>query len=277
MKKILVTGCTDGIGTATASLLAGQGHELWLHGRSEKRVSDTVKTLIEKHPTAKLHPVIFDLSDFESVRTQGQSLAQSLPQLDVLINNAGVYMREFRVANCGVEMTMTVNHLGHFLLTNLLKQNLFNSKNPRVITVSSIAQAKGHLDPENFSMTKSFDHYQAYAASKLANVLFAKKLAREWKSHGFASYSLHPGVITTKMLKTAFNMTGASVESGAATSVWLASDEKISAPSGTYFENQKPKEPLKAAEDEKLQDLFWNWSAEKTGISEQRIETSGRS
>lgn len=264
MKNILITGSTDGIGLATARILAEQGHRLWIHGRSLSKVEKAIQQIKAIAPRAQLSPFVCDLSEFASIRKAADQLKQECTTLDVLLNNAGVFCNELAVAPCGVEMTLTINHLGHFLLTLLLKDLLAKGNSPRVITVSSIAHTRGQLNPKDFTLTKNFDGYGVYAASKLANVLFAQKLARLWAPLGINSYSLHPGVIDTKLLRAGFGAVGAEVSQGAQTSVYLATTTKLPAPSGSYFDNQQPQPVARLAQDRALEDHLWDWSAKIT-------------
>jgi NAD(P)-dependent dehydrogenase (short-subunit alcohol dehydrogenase family) len=156
-----------------------------------------------------LHPAQADLADLTAVARMAQDLATRLLKLDVLINNAGVYMTERRLTQDGFEMTLGVNYLAHFLLTNLLLPLLKKSAGPRVVTVSSVVHMGGRLDFDNLNCERRFDGYHAYANSKLANALFANELAR--RAPWLTSSSLHPGVINTKLLHAAFDMAGASV------------------------------------------------------------------
>lgn len=268
MKRILITGSTDGIGLATAQILAEQGHQLWIHGRSQNKVDKAMQQIRSAVPRAHLQTLVCDLSDFASIRQAVTQFKTQTPSLDVLINNAGVFCNELAVAPCGVEMTMTINHLGHFLLTQLLMDPLSKGTSARVITVSSIAHTRGRLDPKDFSLTQKFDGYGVYAASKLANVLFTQKLAKQWTPLGISAYSLHPGVINTKLLRAGFGAVGSEVTLGAQTSVYLATAGKVPAPSGSYFDNQLPVPVAHNAHDQRLEDQLWNWSLEVTRSQE---------
>ncbi len=233
MKTILVTGSTDGIGLATAKELASQGHALVLHGRSEEkllRASDAVRAVA---PDASLQTVCADLGDLAAVARMAHDLASRLPRLDVLINNAGVYLTERKTSRDGFEMTLAVNHLAHFLLTNLLLPLLRKSEAPRVVTVSSMAHTSGRIVFDDMNSEQGFDGYHAYANSKLANALFANELAR--REPWLTSNSLHPGVIGTKLLHAGFDMQGDAVESGARTSVYLATSPEVAGVTGKIF------------------------------------------
>jgi NAD(P)-dependent dehydrogenase (short-subunit alcohol dehydrogenase family) len=258
MKTILITGATDGIGLATAKELARQGHELVLHGRNEDKVKRARDALLALMPNAILQTVCADLGDLASVRRMAHELSARLPQLDVLINNAGVYKTERITSRNGFEMTLAVNHLAHFLLTNLLLPLLKKSEEPRVVTVSSMVHTSGRIDFDNMNGDQKFDTYHAYANSKLANALFANELAR--REPWLASNSLHPGVIGTKLLHAAFNMPGESVVTGARTSVYLAISPEVAGETGKYFSDCAVAPTAALALDQQLARQLWVWS-----------------
>lgn len=258
MSDIFITGSTDGIGLEAALELASSGHEVILHGRSREKVQRARDAIQCAAPNAVLHTAHADLADLNAVALMAQDIAAHLPKLDVLVNNAGVYMTGRRASKAGFEMTLAVNHIAHFLLTVLLLPLLKKSSEPRVVTVSSIAHTRGRIDFDNLNGERHFDAYHAYANSKLANTLFANELARHepW----LASNSLHPGVIDTKLLHTGFNTKGDSVAVGARTLVYLAASPDAKGVSGKYFDHcaAVPSAPL--AEDRHLAQQLWEWS-----------------
>jgi len=258
METIFVTGSTDGIGLETALELASRGHAVVLYGRSEEKVQRARDVIQQAAPDAVLHTAHADLADLAALALMAQDLAARLPKLDVLINNAGVYMTERRISKAGFEMTLAVNYLAHFLLTVLLLPLLKKSPDPRVVTVSSIAHTRGRIDFDNMNGERHFDAYHAYANSKLACTLFANELAR--REPWLVSNSLHPGVIDTKLLRTGFDATGDSVAVGARTSVYLATSPDVKGISGKYFDHCAAVRPAPLAEDQQLAQQLWEWS-----------------
>ncbi|HEY6094770.1 MAG TPA: SDR family NAD(P)-dependent oxidoreductase [Gallionellaceae bacterium] len=255
---ILITGATDGIGLETARQLALQGHEVVLHGRSEDKAQRARIDILRSVPQAKLHTTHADLADLAAVARMARELNERLPKLDVLINNAGVYLTGPQLSKDGYEMTWAVNHLAHFLLTLRLLPLLKKSSEPRVVTVSSMVHSSGRLPLSELRTTAHYEGYQAYANSKLANALFARELAR--REPWLSSNSLHPGVIGTKLLHAAFSMPGSAVSDGARTSVMLATAPEVKGISGKYFDDCRVAKAAASVNDEQLAQQLWDWS-----------------
>ena len=271
---VLVTGATDGIGRATALELARRGATVLVHGRDAARavaVIDAVRAATDGRvaPFAA-EPFVADLARLTDVRALADAVRARLgragvPRLDVLVNNAGVAFRgaERHRSADGFELTFAVNHLAHFLLTAelrpLLEARDRGAPPARVATVASELHARGQLDRDDpAGVRQPLGGGAAYAASKLANVLFARALARRADPRVLVSHALHPGVIRTKLLRDGFGARGgASVERGAATSVHVALAAAPGATTGGYWVDEQLAEPAPAARDDAAGERLW--------------------
>jgi NAD(P)-dependent dehydrogenase (short-subunit alcohol dehydrogenase family) len=264
-RTVLVTGATDGIGRQTAMDLARAGLRVVVHGRTRPRVDEVLAQLREQIEGADVEGVSFDLGSIAAVRKGAALVAEKLGRVDVLLNNAGIFAEERVVTDAGVETTFQVNHLGPFLLTQLLLPLLRGGDGRpagRVINVSSIAHTRGRLHFDDLSLSKGYTGYAAYAQSKLANVMHALALADREPEEAVLAYSLHPGVISTKLLRQGFGpVQGSSVQHGAKTSVMLAT-EPPPAPSGSYFSESVATPPARAALDRGQRDKLWDLSTQ---------------
>lgn len=262
---ILVTGATDGIGLQTAEMLLERGARVIVHGRKRERIDAAVQKLRGTFGTRVLEPAQADLSSLADVRAMAAELAERPYAVDVLLNNAGVFEKEKRVTADGFEMTMAVNHFAPFVLTHALL-----STTPtllRVVNVSSMAHQRGQIDLADVALLKRpFDGYGAYAASKLANVLFTVELAKRTAARGLSTNALHPGVVGTKLLTEGFGMSGNdTLEEASRTSVHLAMSQEGKQRSGAYFSSEKEARASARASDPELARAFYEKSCELTG------------
>lgn len=265
-KTVLITGATDGIGMQTAYDLAGLGANVWIHGRNPERLKNVLSELRNIAPNGQHGSFQADFSSFAQIRKLAEDVNQSLDRLDVLINNAGVFMNEFEESEDGYEMTFAVNHLAHFLLTLELLPLLQKSAPSRIINVSSIAHQGGGIDYDTLNSKHHFDGYRAYCLSKLANILFTRQLVLELEGTGITANSLHPGVVTTKLLWAGFSIEGVGLEEGAETSVYCASSPELENVTGKYFVKNIPATPSKYAQDDEAARELWNKSLEMVGL-----------
>jgi NAD(P)-dependent dehydrogenase (short-subunit alcohol dehydrogenase family) len=268
----LVTGSTDGIGRQTALVLAGAGHQVIVHGRTRPKVEATLAFLRERVPAAaeegRLEGVSFDLGSMASVRRGAAEIAERWQALDVLINNAGIFASERMVTDDGIELSLAVNYVGPFLLTHLLAPLLERGAPARVINVASIAHTRGRIHLDDLTLSRAFTGYAAYAQSKLAQVMHALSLAERWAPSVLAAYSLHPGVVATKLLRDGFGpVRGAPVEDGARTAIMLASAEQIEEPSGGYFSEGVVAPVASAALDDDARSALWVATERLAGIA----------
>jgi retinol dehydrogenase-12 len=279
-RNILVTGANTGIGKATAEVLADRGARVIFACRSREKTMPVVDAVIAKGGVAEF--VALDLADFESVRACATGwLARNEP-LHVLLNNAGLAGLR-GVTKQGFELTFGTNHLGHFLLTQLLLPKLRETATrdlpSRIINVAS----KAHYEATGIDWdalrkpTASRTGLAEYSVSKLANVLFTKELARgkagSTEDHPVRSYALHPGVVASDAwrqvpwpIRPIMKMFMISNEDGAKTSVMCATDPALKDQDGLYYDDSKEKKPSHLAEDAALANELWErseaWTAE---------------
>jgi len=189
--------------------------------------------------------------------------------LDTLINNAGVYMKRRELSEDGIELTLAVNHFAHVLLTHLVLASSVGAALSRVVNLSSIAHSRAAIDLDDIENTRAkFDDYQAYATSKLANVLFTVELARRLKGRGVLVNAVHPGVVSTKLLQTGFDMRGPdSLGKGARTSVMLAISPEYAHISGSYFIEGRETRMHRLAADAELCARYYELSAARVGVT----------
>ncbi|HVK67802.1 MAG TPA: SDR family oxidoreductase [Polyangium sp.] len=263
---VLVTGATDGIGRQTALELLQRGARVVVHGRTAAKTNAVCEALARESHSNELVPVAADLSSMSSIRAFAAEVAGRVERLDVLLNNAGVFMHERKLTEDGFEMTFAVNHLAPFLLTHLLLPQLRASDGGRIVTVSSIAHNRGQIDFSDLTSERYFHGYTAYATSKLANVLFAYEMGRRLGGTRITSNALHPGVIGTKLLRSGFGMGGGTVAQGAATSVRLATDPTLAGVTGKYFSDEHEEASSKASHDRALQRRLYEVSAKLVGV-----------
>ncbi len=265
---MLVTGSTDGIGKETALELARRGATVILHGKDPGRCQRTLDEAVKATRNRSLGCFAADLASLAEVRKLAEDITRQYERLDVLINNAGIFMTSRRLTADGYEMTFAVNHLAPFLLTHLLLDLLKKSAPSRVITVSSVAHVRAQFDPDNLQGEKHFTGYGAYALSKLGNVLFTYELAERLRGSGVSAVCLHPGSVGTKLLREGFGgMSGIPVKQGADTPVFLASAGEVDGLTGKYFIRRREEQPAALAGDAEVRRKFWDISARLCGIA----------
>lgn len=272
-QTILITGGNDGIGRATAQVLLERGHRVIIAGRSTVKLEAAVATLMHRTGNEAIHWLYCDLASLESVREAADAFIARFGQLDVLINNAGVFTNELTFSEEGIELQFAVNHLGHFLLTNLLIPLLQAAPAGRIVNLASVAHYHGKLDFETLTGDGGPENYnglEAYARSKLANVLFTRELARRYPE--IESNCLHPGVIRTRiankgtswffsLLWSLYKPFMRSTRCGARTPLYLALSPEVRGVTGRYFdERQCCRKPSALARDPELAHELWEWS-----------------
>jgi NAD(P)-dependent dehydrogenase (short-subunit alcohol dehydrogenase family) len=268
-KTIVITGANSGIGLETSRELARGGANVVMACRSPTRAEAARADILATVPGAKLELVELDLASLAAVRACAATLAARHARIDVLINNAGLFPFKHQMTADGFEMQFGVNHLGHFLLTQLLLPQLVATGQAHVINVASMMHHLGKLDFDSFRGEKPYGAIKAYAQSKLANVLFARELARRHPDDGLLSFSLHPGPVGTNIMgrgllnRTLYRLIGAYMNArrGARTSVHLASADGIEHTSGAYYDEfLKVKPGSRLSQDMALAARLWEVS-----------------
>lgn len=259
MKKVLITGSTDGIGRQTAFVLARKGYHVIIHGRNEEKVDETIRAIRDTLDNLDIEGVAGDFSSLRDVQKLSEACSRRFGHLDRLINNAGIFQIRFERSVDGYEMTFAVNHLAHFLLTVRLLPLLKKSDGTRIVVVSSMAHASA-IDFGNLQAEKYFDGYEAYSVSKLCNILFANKLARDLKGTGITVNCLHPGVINTKLLRKGWGGIGADVKEGSKLSVYLVDSSDVEGVTGQYFVNRVTVRSAPISYDIPTQERLWDLS-----------------
>jgi NAD(P)-dependent dehydrogenase (short-subunit alcohol dehydrogenase family) len=280
-KEVLITGGNSGIGKATAKELARRGALVTITARDPGKGRAAVKEILDA-TGIEVSLSTLDLSRLDSVREMARSYLEKHDRLDVLINNAGVMAGGRRVTADGFEWTFAVNYLGPFLLTHLLLDRLRSSAPSRIITVSSenYRGAKGGLDFDDLQMSSGYSPSKAYAASKLANILWTVELDRRFAGQGIAARALHPGVVATSfgkgsdspksmgILMTVLSPFLRKPDKGARTSVHLATAEAAALAAGLYWSDEKAKEPTPAATDLAEAARLWAETVTMLGIED---------
>ena len=284
----LVTGASAGIGLETALGLARAGFRVVMAGRdaarTERARDDVAKRLAaERRDAAPVETALADFASLASVRSLAETILSRHDRLDVLVNNAGIIAPRYQRSQDGYELTIAVNHLAPFLLTNLLLDRLRASaaapgaSTPaRIVNVASQAHRGARLDLATWMDPAGWSPLQAYGRSKLCNILFTRALARRLAGTGVVAASLHPGVIATKIGDSAGSVTGfgwrlakpflASPEKGARTSLFLATTSDPTPYHGAYLIDSKPAQPDPAARDDALAERLWTESARLVGL-----------
>ncbi len=271
-KVCLVTGANTGIGRVTARELASRGAGVLLACRDAKKSEGVLDDIRKVSGTEAVPPELFemDLSDLSSVRACAARVLSRPGPLDVLINNAGLAGKR-GVTRQGFELTFGVNHLGHFLLTQLLLPKLLAQPRSRVVNVSSKAHynAPGIDFDELRRPSSLFRVLHAYNVSKLANVLHAKALATRYGERGLHSYALHPGVVASDVwrqvpqpLRWLMLRGMISNEEGAKTTLYCATSAEVADHNGLYYDECRVKTPSPAAQNPELADELWRRSEE---------------
>jgi NAD(P)-dependent dehydrogenase (short-subunit alcohol dehydrogenase family) len=263
-KRVVITGPTKGIGRVTAVELAKKGAEMILVARDEGRAKELATEI------GGAEVFVADLSSIAEVKRVGDEIAKKYDRIDVLINNAGAINMTREKTVDGLEKTFATNHLAYFVLTDKLLPSLKNAPSARIVSVASEAHRQGKIDFDDLQFEKRWSGMDAYFASKLANILFTIELARRLEGTKVTANSLHPGMINSGFM---VNNTGLialgwkiitpfmkSTETGAKTTIFLASDPSVDGVTGRYFEKCRERKPSRRARDMAAARRLWEIS-----------------
>lgn len=272
---MLVTGASSGIGEATANRLAALGAHVVLVARDRTRGERSRQRILKAHPSASTDLLLADLSTRAAIHGLADAFNAKYDHLDVLINNAAVMTSTRRTTPEGFELQFFVNHLAYFLLTGHLMSALERAPAARIVNVSSTAHSRGEIDFNDLQMERHYRAYDAYASTKLMNILFTYELAHRLEGTRMTSNCLHPGVIRTGLMRgvspvlhTLWQSLGKffkQPDEGAETPVYLATAPDVEGVSGKYFRHCREFGTSRASNDRDLQRRLWEESERLTG------------
>lgn len=275
-RSVLITGANTGIGKATAVGLARDGMQVVITSRDRARGNAAVEEIRAESGSDRVEVMELDLADLASVRTFADAYLASHDRLDVLVNNAGVVQGSRTQTRDGFETTFGVNHLGPFLLTQLLLDRIRESAPSRIVVVSSHAHksARQGLDFDDLQSERKYSSFGVYGKSKLANIYFTRELARRLEGAGVTANAAHPGFVASRfgrdgdggrlgeIAMTLGQPFALSPEKGARTSIYLAESPDVADITGGYFYKSKPSQPSKVALDDEAARRLWAVSEE---------------
>ncbi len=269
-RVVMITGGTSGIGKETALGLARLNATVAIVGRDRERTANVVNEIKAATGNERIIPYICDLASLADVRKLATDFHADRSRLDILFNNAGAINSKRLLSKDGYELTFAVNHLAHFLLTDLLMDLLKESVPSRVIVTTSAAANMGHMHFDDLMLEKNYTGFKAYGQSKLANQLFTFELARRLQKTGVTANCLHPGVVRTgfgmnnkgamRIGYTLFSPFLISAKKAALTPIYLASSPEVRDITGKYYSKGKEKEPPKEATDLESAAKLWEIS-----------------
>jgi retinol dehydrogenase-12 len=280
-KVVLITGATAGIGKETARGIARLGAHVLVSGRSREKCEAVVAELRSATGNAAIDPVVADLSSMAEVRGLAQEVLSRHERLDVLINNAGAINMARELTAEGFERTFAANHLAYFLLANLLlpaleRGAIARSAPSRIINVSSEAHRGSPIDFDDLHAERGYFSFGVYGRSKLCNLLFTRELARRVDPSKVTVNALHPGIVASSfmgakpgtwgMLGRLANRFLISNETGARTSIYLATAPEVAGVTGRYFKGLREARPSRAAHDDEVARRLWEVSARLVGL-----------
>ncbi|XP_037713162.1 retinol dehydrogenase 12 isoform X2 [Drosophila subpulchrella] len=281
-KVAIVTGGNTGLGKETVLELARRGATVYMACRNKEKGERARKEIIKMTGNSNVFSKECDLSSLDSIRKFVEDFKKEQRELHILINNAGVFWEPRGLTKEGFETHLGVNHIGHFLLTNLLIDVLERSAPSRVVVVASKAHERGQIHVEDINSSDFYDEGVAYCQSKLANILFARELAKRLEGTGVTVNALNPGLAATEIARnmvffqTKFAQTilrpllwsmMKSARNGAQTTLYAALDPDLENVSGQYFSDCQLASVAPAALDDQMAKWLWAQSEKWTEIA----------
>ena len=281
-RTVLITGGNTGLGKETAVALAREGALVVFTTRDAQKGAIALTEIRNRSGNDAVVVMELDLARLASVREFASAFGERHGHFDVLVNNAGLILGSRRETVDGYETTFQVNHLGPFLLTTLLRDQLVAGDRARVVNVASAAHssARRGLDFDDLQSTRRYPSLAVYARSKLANILFTRELARRWNAVGITANAVHPGFVASdfgrggdvsRLAELAYPMIrvmAKTPEQGARTQVYVASAPELEGVTGGYWANSAPATPSAAARDDAAAARLWEVS--------ERLVSAGR-
>ncbi len=276
-KICLITGANAGIGQQTALELAQMGATVVIVARDPQRGEAARAAIAATTGNPRVELLQADFASPPSIHAMATSFAARYDRLDVLVNNAGVYLTGRETTADGLERTFAVNHLGYFMTTLLLWPSLLAAPSARVINLSSDAHRQAKLNLDDLQNERKYAGFRAYAQSKLANVLFTYELDRRRGNAPVTVNAVHPGFVASNFGRNNRGVIGLvmtrlvplfakSVVEGAATSVYLASSPEVAGVSGRYFVDCRPVKSAPQSYDRTAAERLWAVSEQLTGL-----------
>ena len=294
-RTALITGGYSGLGKETARAMAAKGAHIILSGRDAGKLDEAAAEIADA-TGARVDTLVCDLASLDNVRAAAKEAAERFDKIDLLINNAGVMAPPLERTADGFELQFGTNHVGHFLLTNLLMPLVEKGERPRILNLSSRGHHFDHVhfDDPNYQ-EREYEKWPAYGQSKTANILFAVGLEKRLADRGIHAYALHPGGIQTNLgrhmteedmswmmdrIRKMAKKSGAqpqgfkTIPQGAATICWVATADELEGAGGVYCEdchvaNQDDEDPTGGVKsyaiDPEKADRLWAMSEEMVG------------
>ena len=273
-KICLVTGASSGIGKEAAKALARMGATVVMVGRGKERSEAARDEIVKETANDSVELVLADFASLAAVRKLAADFESAHSRLDILMNNAGTIPAKRQLSVDGFEMQFAVNHLAHFLLTNLLLDTIMASAPARIVNTSSGVHMRAKIDFDNLRAEKGYRFIRAYGQSKLANILFTYELARRLEGSGVTANCFTPGMTRTNLGRHiygiggfVFKSLGRSPEEGARTAVYLASSPDVAGVTGKYFADCREARSSDVSHDAELARRLWDVSQKMAGLS----------